>query len=101
MQPYLPPDYPPFDVVIFDEASQITTWDSIGAIARGKQIVTVGDDKQLPPTNFFNRIVDDVIDSALEEDEYAIGDIEKHPDSLYLQQRVEIILARMPQAQLP
>lgn len=43
-----------FDVVIFDEASQIPTWDAVGAIARGRQLVCVGDPKQLPPTNFFN-----------------------------------------------
>jgi very-short-patch-repair endonuclease len=42
-----------FDLVIFDEASQLTTEDAIGAIVRGKQIVVVGDPKQLPPTNFF------------------------------------------------
>lgn len=43
-----------FDLVIFDEASQIPTWDAVGAIARGKQLVCVGDPKQLPPTNFFS-----------------------------------------------
>lgn len=43
-----------FDIVIFDEASQIPTWDAVGAIARGKQLVCVGDPKQLPPTNFFS-----------------------------------------------
>lgn len=43
-----------FDIVIFDEASQIPTWDAVGAIARGKQLICVGDPKQLPPTNFFN-----------------------------------------------
>jgi len=43
-----------FDVVIFDEASQIPTWDAVGAIARGKQLICVGDPKQLPPTNFFS-----------------------------------------------
>ncbi len=52
---YLPPDKDLFDVVIFDEASQITTWDAIGAIARGRQTIIVGDPKQLPPTNFFGR----------------------------------------------
>lgn len=52
---YLPSDLPLFDVVIFDEASQITTWDAVGAIARGKQTIVVGDPKQLPPTNFFER----------------------------------------------
>lgn len=52
---YLPADQALFDVVIFDEASQITTWDAIGAIARGRQTIIVGDPKQLPPTNFFGR----------------------------------------------
>ena len=52
---YLPTDQTTFDVVIFDEASQITTWDAIGAIARGRQTIIVGDPKQLPPTNFFGR----------------------------------------------
>jgi len=42
-----------FDTVIFDEASQIKTEDAIGAIIRGKQLIIVGDNKQLPPTNFF------------------------------------------------
>jgi hypothetical protein len=50
---YLPADGSPFDLVIFDEASQIPTHDAIGAIARGKQVVVVGDSKQLPPTRFF------------------------------------------------
>ncbi len=42
-----------FDLVIFDEASQMETPDAIGAIARGKQTIIVGDPKQLPPTSFF------------------------------------------------
>lgn len=52
---YLPPDQALFDVVIFDEASQITTWDAVGAIARARQTIIVGDPRQLPPTNFFGR----------------------------------------------
>ena len=56
-----------FDVVIFDEASQITTWDAIGAIARGKQTIIVGDPKQLPPTNFFGRNESDEDDEELED----------------------------------
>ena len=52
---FLPADQKLFDVVVFDEASQITTWDAIGTIARAKQSVIVGDPKQLPPTNFFMR----------------------------------------------
>ncbi|WP_407156581.1 DUF3320 domain-containing protein [Bradyrhizobium sp. STM 3557] len=52
---YLPADAKPFDVVIFDEASQIPVWDAIGAIARGTQVVIVGDPEQLPPTNVGQR----------------------------------------------
>ena len=52
---YLPPDAEPFDLVVFDEASQIPVWDAIGAIARGRQLVVVGDPKQMPPTNFFQK----------------------------------------------
>ncbi len=42
-----------FDLVIFDEASQVPVHEAIGAIARGKQVVVVGDSMQLPPTMFF------------------------------------------------
>lgn len=48
-----------FDLVIFDEASQLPTPDAIGSIARGKQIIVVGDSKQLPPTTFFARAAED------------------------------------------
>lgn len=55
---YLDASYAPFDLVVFDEASQIPVWDAVGVIARGKQLVVVGDPKQLPPTNFFNKSSD-------------------------------------------
>jgi very-short-patch-repair endonuclease len=45
---------PSFDVVIFDEASQLPSEDAVGAIVRGGRLVVVGDPKQLPPTNFFS-----------------------------------------------
>jgi superfamily I DNA and/or RNA helicase len=45
---------PQFDIVIFDEASQIQPWDAIGSMARGNQVIVVGDSKQLPPTSFFS-----------------------------------------------
>ena len=48
-----------FDVVIFDEASQITVWDAVGSLARGKQVIVAGDPKQMPPSNFFGRSDDD------------------------------------------
>ena len=57
-----------FDVVIFDEASQIFPQDAIGAIYRGNQLIVVGDSMQMPPSNFFNTIrVSDIDDK--DEDE--------------------------------
>lgn len=56
---YLPADQELFDVVIFDEASQITVWDAVGSLARGHQAIVAGDPKQMPPTNFFARVDDD------------------------------------------
>ncbi|HSR98853.1 MAG TPA: DUF3320 domain-containing protein, partial [Kofleriaceae bacterium] len=50
---YLDPALPRFDVVVFDEASQLQTADAIGALARGNAAVVVGDSRQLPPTRFF------------------------------------------------
>ena len=64
---YLEPSHAIFDVVIFDEASQIPVWDAIGAIARGRQLIVVGDPKQLPPTNFFSGAGDDEDSLAPEE----------------------------------
>lgn len=52
---YLPADADPMDLIVFDEASQISTHDAIGALARGRQVVIVGDSRQLPPTSFFSR----------------------------------------------
>ena len=43
-----------FDIVVFDEASQMPTCEAVGAIARGKSVVIVGDPKQMPPTSFFS-----------------------------------------------
>jgi very-short-patch-repair endonuclease len=57
---YLDPALPKFDLVLFDEASQIPVWDAIGAIARGRSAIIVGDPKQLPPTRIFERIDDDI-----------------------------------------
>ena len=56
---YLEPGRIEFDLIIMDEASQIKPQEALGAIARGKQLVIVGDPKQLPPTSFFERVVDD------------------------------------------
>ncbi|HKX28440.1 MAG TPA: DUF4011 domain-containing protein [Blastocatellia bacterium] len=70
---FLPPGSVNFDLVVMDESSQLQPEDALGAIARGSQIVVVGDQMQLPPTNFFNAIVnsdgqddneEDVVDEA-------------------------------------
>ncbi|WP_143065812.1 DUF4011 domain-containing protein [Lachnobacterium bovis] len=53
-----------FDVVIFDEASQIFPQDALGAIYRGKQLIVVGDSKQMPPSNFFNNTVGNLSEKA-------------------------------------
>ena len=55
---YLPQGQIDFDLVIFDEASQIPAPEAFGAIARAKQVVVVGDSKQMPPTNFFGRALE-------------------------------------------
>jgi very-short-patch-repair endonuclease len=75
---YLDPSHPPFDLVVFDEASQIPVWDAVGAIARGNEAIIVGDPKQLPPTNFFSRVDSgdstDVDDSLVEDLESILDD---------------------------
>ncbi|MFK3976464.1 DUF4011 domain-containing protein [Shewanella vesiculosa] len=69
---FLPADFHGVDLVVFDEASQMTTWDSVGAIARGKNVIIVGDPKQMPPTNFFSAQAAN--DEADEEDLESILD---------------------------
>ncbi|MCC7389125.1 MAG: DUF4011 domain-containing protein [Phycisphaerales bacterium] len=69
---YLDPGLPPFDLVVFDEASQIPVWDAIGSVARGADVIVVGDSKQMPPTNFFTTVEggeDDSVSAPAGEDE--------------------------------
>jgi len=56
---FLDPQGVSFDVVVFDEASQVEPADALGAVARGSQLLLVGDRKQLPPTSFFTSISSD------------------------------------------
>jgi very-short-patch-repair endonuclease len=67
-----------FDVVIFDEASQIVPADAVPAIMRGHQIVVAGDDRQLPPTNFFRQVGDTADIYAGDEDG---GDEDADPEN--------------------
>lgn len=71
---YLPPGSVSFDLVVFDEASQVKPVDALGAIARGRQLVVVGDSKQLPPTRFFDAMIGDSDED--EEVESATADLE-------------------------
>lgn len=68
---YLDPSFPQFDLVVFDEASQMPTCEAVGAMARGKDVIVVGDPNQLPPTSFFSSS-----QSRSDEEELGIKDME-------------------------
>lgn len=72
---FLPPGAAQFDLIIFDEASQVKPADALGALVRGAQAVVVGDSKQLPPTSFFDSMVAQDAETE-EEDSVATSDIE-------------------------
>ncbi len=81
---YLQPENGLFDMVIFDEASQMPTAEAVGSLARAKQAVIVGDPKQLPPTMFFNanyidedNLENEDLESVL-DDCLALGIPERH-----------------------
>lgn len=88
---YLPVDGDKFDLVVFDEASQIPVWDAIGVIARGKQLVVVGDPKQMPPTSFFQKGETET-DEVMDDDDVEIEDQESILD--------ECLVAGVPSAYL-
>jgi very-short-patch-repair endonuclease len=72
-----------FDVVIFDEASQVRPYDAIGAIYRGKQLIVAGDQKQLPPTSFFDRLDSDAdLDESSGEEEEEVTKIGEYESIL-------------------
>ena len=72
---FLPPNSVDFDWVVFDEASQVKPVDAFGAIIRGGQTVVVGDNRQLPPTRFFDKHIADDDDDGNAEDNLT-GDME-------------------------
>ncbi|MBZ0150020.1 MAG: DNA helicase, partial [Planctomycetes bacterium] len=63
-----------FDLVVFDEASQIPMWDAVGSIGRGRSLIVVGDSRQLPPTTFFQRLA--------QGDEPAVDDLPEDLESV-------------------
>lgn len=72
---FLEPGALTFDVLIIDEASQVRPVEALGAIARCQQLVVVGDNRQLPPTQFFDKSTSDD-ENELEDGEMAAGDVE-------------------------
>ena len=82
---YIDPKRAPFDLVIFDEASQLTTSKAVGAIARGQNAIIVGDPKQMPPTSFFSS-------NAIDEENIEIEDMESILD--------DCLALNMPQTHL-
>lgn len=73
---FLEPGAVEFDLLLIDEASQVRPADAVGAIGRCKQIVVVGDDKQLPPTSFFDKLVSNVDEDDEEDDASITANIE-------------------------
>lgn len=63
-----------FDLVIFDEASQMPTSEAVGAIARGKSLIVVGDPKQMPPTSFFTSTNVDAEEASIDDMESVLED---------------------------
>lgn len=84
---FLPPEGIDFDVVVFDEASQIRVAESVGAMGRGRAVIVVGDSKQMPPTSMFSS-------AASDEEETVIEDVTVPTD-------MESILGEAKEARLP
>ena len=82
---YLDPKAEPFDIVVFDEASQMPTCKAVGVLARGTDAVIVGDPKQMPPTSFFST-------NAVDEDNLEAEDLESILD--------DCLALNMPQSHL-
>lgn len=67
---FLDPQSISFDIIIFDEASQVKPEDALGAILRGNQVVVLGDSRQLPPTSFFDSMTGAEEDESDEDEVY-------------------------------
>ncbi len=81
-----------FDVVVFDEASQITPADAMPAIMRGRQLVVTGDDRQLPPTTFFATTADALDADPIGESRPPVVDATEAVEDLALTRGFESIL---------
>jgi hypothetical protein len=70
---FLEPGAVEFDLLVIDEASQVEPVDALGAIARSRQIVVVGDTRQLPPTGFFSRLTTNEAESEDPDEEVSMA----------------------------
>lgn len=77
---YLDVGSAPFDLVIFDEASQVQTCEAVGPIARGKALIVAGDPKQMPPTNYFQASTNLLSSEQGEGEDYEVEDSESFLD---------------------
>jgi len=73
---YLEPGSVTFDLLLIDEASQVSPVDALGAFARARQVVGGGDDKQLPPSRFFSKMLDDNDSAGDSDGDLNAGDLE-------------------------
>jgi hypothetical protein len=99
---FLAPDHT-FDLVVFDEASQVPPWDAINCIYRGRQLIVAGDSKQLPPTPFFqvaelDELSPDDEERSTQEDMESILDsceslLPVHPLRWHYRSRAEPLIA--------
>lgn len=72
---FLAPGTLEFDLLVMDEASQIAPVDALGSVARARQVVVVGDERQLPPTRFFSKLTGSSVEED-EDDAAQVADIE-------------------------
>lgn len=71
-----------FDIVLFDEASQLRLEDTLPALLKGKQIIVAGDEHQMPPSNYFDKILDGTIED--EEDVQEDENVQIDPNNVFL-----------------
>lgn len=95
---FFPADRQDFDLVVFDEASQITVAAAVGAMGRGRSVVVCGDSRQMPPTSFAELSRDeDPDDEPLDEESILSECVAAHVPRLWLswhyRSRVEGLIA--------
>lgn len=96
---FIPADRSDFDLVVFDEASQITVASAVGAMGRGRAVVVCGDSHQMPPTSFAQLVRDDEFaDEELADEESILGEcvaaqVPRHWLSWHYRSRVESLIA--------